>query len=142
MPTTISAIIRHNKNLNKFKLTLQEETNLHATTQFLKPFYEAINILSGSTYMTLGISIILIEDIVDNISSYIQNLESSEFLKTAATQMFEKMQKYASKIYDKTAFIAAILDPRVKLELLPSDMNTEANYTIFNNIFRTEYAEL
>ncbi|CAG8632485.1 777_t:CDS:2 [Cetraspora pellucida] len=54
---------------------------------------------------------ILIEDIVNNILSCIQNLESPEFIKTAATQMFKKVQKYANEIYDKTVFIAAILDP-------------------------------
>ncbi|CAG8816047.1 38293_t:CDS:2, partial [Gigaspora margarita] len=113
MATTISAIIRHNKKLEKFKLTLQEKTNLQAAAQFLKPFYETTNVLSGSTYTTLGILILLIDDIVENISSCIQNLESPEFLKTATTQMFEKIQKYANEIYDKTAFIAAILDPRL-----------------------------
>ena len=55
--------------------------------------------------MTLGILILLINDIVDNILSYIQDLASLQFLKTAATQMSEKIQKYANEIYDKTAFI-------------------------------------
>ncbi|CAG8721395.1 9535_t:CDS:1, partial [Cetraspora pellucida] len=142
MSTTISAIIRHNKNLNKFKLTSQEETNLQAAMQFLKLFYETTNVFSSSTYMTLGILILLINDIVDNISSCIQDLTSLEFLKTAATQMSEKIQKYTNEIYDKTAFITAILDPQIKLELIPADMNTEANNAVFNNIFRTEYAEL
>ncbi|CAG8841748.1 5578_t:CDS:2, partial [Gigaspora margarita] len=53
MPTTISAIIRRNKNLEKFKLTPQDKTNLQVTTQFLKPFYKTTNVLSGSTYTTL-----------------------------------------------------------------------------------------
>ncbi|CAG8520981.1 2391_t:CDS:2, partial [Dentiscutata heterogama] len=72
----------------------------------------------------------------------IQNLKSSKFLKTAITQISKKVQKYANEIYNKTAFIAAILDSRIKLELIFANMNTEANRTIFNNIFKTEYAEL
>ncbi|CAG8734790.1 17243_t:CDS:2 [Gigaspora margarita] len=142
MPIMISATIRRNKNLDKFKLTPQEEINLQATVQFLKPFYETTNVLSGSMYMILGISILLIDKIVDNISSCILNSESLEFLKTAATQMSKKIQKYANEIYDKTAFIAAILDPQIKLELILADINTETNCTIFNNIFRAEYATL
>ncbi|CAG8463628.1 1624_t:CDS:2 [Dentiscutata heterogama] len=142
IPTTIAAIIRRNKKLNKFKLTLQEEANLQATTKFLEPFYETTNVLSSSTYITLGISILLIDDIIDNISSCIHDSTSPEFLKEAATQMFGKIQKYTNEIYDKTAFIAAILDPRIKLELISDDMNTEANCSIFNNIFRTEYSNL
>ncbi|CAG8770432.1 8764_t:CDS:2, partial [Racocetra persica] len=103
-------ILQRNKNLGKFKLTPQEETNLQAVTHFLKPFYETTNVLSGSTYTTLGILILLIDDIVDNISSCIQDSASPEFLKTAATQMAEKIQKYTNEIYDKTAFISAILN--------------------------------
>ncbi|CAG8857375.1 33836_t:CDS:1, partial [Gigaspora margarita] len=92
MPTTIVALIRRNNNLSKYKLTPQEESDLQATTKFLHPFYETTNVLSGSTYTTLGISIILIDDIVDTISSYIQNSTGPEFLEVAATQMSDKIQ--------------------------------------------------
>lgn len=53
--------------------------------------------------------------------------------------MSDKLQKYMDEIYDKTAYIAAIIDPRIKLELIPADMNTKANCAIFNNAFRSEY---
>ncbi|CAG8757451.1 27438_t:CDS:2, partial [Gigaspora margarita] len=86
MSTMISAIIRRNKNLEKFKLTPQDETNLQVTTQFLKPFYETTNVLSGSTYTTLGILILLIDDIVENVSACIQDSTSPEFLKIATIQ--------------------------------------------------------
>ncbi|CAG8451077.1 5489_t:CDS:10, partial [Scutellospora calospora] len=131
-----------NKNLYKFKLTSQEEANLHAATQFLELFYETTNVLSSSTYITLGISILLINDIIDNISSYIHDSTSLEFLKEATTQMSRKIQKYTNEIYDKIAFIAAILNPQIKLELISNDMNTEANRSIFDSIFRTEYSNL
>ncbi|CAG8833262.1 7140_t:CDS:2, partial [Gigaspora margarita] len=121
-------LIRYNNNLNKYKLILQEESDLQAITQFLNPFYETTNVLFGSIYMTLGISIVLMDSIVDTISLYLQNPTSLEFLKVAATQMLTKVQKYTNKIYDKIAFMAAILDPRIKLELMPEDMNNKANY--------------
>ncbi|CAG8556274.1 7802_t:CDS:2, partial [Dentiscutata heterogama] len=125
-----------------WNIAVLHETNLQVTTQFLKPFYETTNVLSGSTYTTLDISILLIDDIVENVSACIQDPTSPEFLKIAAIQISEKIQKYINKIYDKTAFIAAILDPRIKLELMPTNMNNEANHTIFNNVFRSEYANL
>ncbi|CAG8710359.1 11453_t:CDS:2, partial [Dentiscutata heterogama] len=121
------AIIRHNKNLDKFKLIPQEETNLQATTKFLKLFYESTNVLSSSIYIILDILILLIDDIVDNILSCIQGLARPEFLKMATTQIFKKIQKYANKIYDKTAFIAAILNSQIKLELIPTNMNMKTN---------------
>ncbi|CAG8684895.1 33284_t:CDS:2 [Gigaspora margarita] len=140
MPTMIVALIRRNNNLNKYKLIPQEESNLQAVTQFLKPCYETTNVLSGSTYMTLSVSIVLIDSIVVTILLYLENPTSLEFLKVAATQMLIKVQKYANEIYNKIAFIAAILDPRVKLELISKDMNNEANHAFFNNIFRSKYS--
>ncbi|CAG8790774.1 42290_t:CDS:2, partial [Gigaspora margarita] len=89
MLTTIVAIIRCNKSLNKYKLLLQKEANLQDATQFLQPFYKTTNVISGSIYTTL-------------------------------------------------AFIATILDPYIKLELIPANMNTEVNHAIFSNIFRSE----
>ncbi|CAG8590520.1 20050_t:CDS:1, partial [Racocetra persica] len=140
MLTTIVALIRYNKTLNKYKLTSQEESDLQAMTQFLQLFYETTNILSGSTYTILGISILLIDDIVNTVSSYIWNPTSPEFLEIATTQMSDKIQKYTNEIYDKTAFMAAILDLRIKLELMLDDINTKANQAIFDKIFRAEYS--
>ncbi|CAG8774393.1 27995_t:CDS:2 [Gigaspora margarita] len=108
-------------------------------TQFLRPFYETTNVLFGSTYTILGFSILLVDDIINTISSYIQNSTSPEFLKAVATQMSDKLQKYMDEIYNKTAFIAAILNPCIKLELIPADINMEVNCAIFNNVFRSEY---
>ncbi|CAG8849229.1 33093_t:CDS:2, partial [Gigaspora margarita] len=48
---------------------LQKEADLQAATQFLRPFYETINVLSRSMYTTLGLSILLVDDIINTISS-------------------------------------------------------------------------
>ncbi|CAG8839951.1 40933_t:CDS:2 [Gigaspora margarita] len=98
--------------------------------------------VSTCTYTMLDILILLIDDIVDTVLLYIQSLTGPEFLEVAATQMLDKIQKYTNEIYDKTAFIAAILDPQIKLDLIPDDINTEKNCVIFNNIFRMEYSAL
>ncbi|CAG8817119.1 40977_t:CDS:2, partial [Gigaspora margarita] len=104
---------------------------------------EAIRkIPQDNTYTTLDLLILLVDDIVDIISSCIQNLANPEFLKATATQMSDKLQKYMDEIYDKIAFIAAILDLHIKLELIPADMNTEVNRAIFNHVFRSEYFAL
>ncbi|CAG8780667.1 31543_t:CDS:2, partial [Racocetra persica] len=58
------------------------------------------------------------------------------FLKTAATQMLEKLNQYIVYIYDEAAFIASVLDSRIKLELMPVNMNTSENRDFFNHIFQ------
>ncbi|CAG8725177.1 12273_t:CDS:2, partial [Cetraspora pellucida] len=66
-------------------------------------------------------------DIINIITTCIHNSTSSLSLKTAATQMLEKAKQYIGHIYDKTAFITAILDPRIKLELILDNINTLEN---------------
>ncbi|CAG8849870.1 1131_t:CDS:1, partial [Racocetra persica] len=65
MPTTIAAVMRHHNNLAYYKLTPQEDSDLQVVTRFLQLFYEVTNILSSSTYVTLELSIVLMDDIVD-----------------------------------------------------------------------------
>ncbi|CAG8524010.1 15815_t:CDS:1 [Cetraspora pellucida] len=77
MPTTIAAVMRRHSNLAYYRLTQEEDSDLQAVTRFLQPFYEITNILSGSTYVTLGLSALLMDDIIDVITSYIQDSSSS-----------------------------------------------------------------
>ncbi|CAG8442197.1 8489_t:CDS:1, partial [Cetraspora pellucida] len=127
MPTTIAAVMRCHNNLAYYKLTPQEDSDLQVVTRFLQPFYEVTNILSDSTYVMLGLSIVLMDDVVDVITSCIQDSSSPLFLKTAATQILEKLNQYIVYIYDEAAFIASVLDPRIKLELMPVNINTPEN---------------
>ncbi|CAG8548671.1 5210_t:CDS:1 [Scutellospora calospora] len=127
MSTTIVIVISHYNNLAQYKLTQQEDFYLHAITLFLKPFYETTNTLSSSTYIMLDLSILLIDNLIDVILSYIQNLTSPIFLKVAATHMLEKIKKYLNHIINKATFISSVLDPQIKLELMPVDLNTQEN---------------
>ncbi|CAG8757042.1 15570_t:CDS:2, partial [Racocetra persica] len=73
----LATVMRHHSNLAYYRLSQEEDSDLQAVTWFLQPFYEITNILSGSTYVTLGLSALLIDDIIDVISLYIQNSSSS-----------------------------------------------------------------
>ncbi|CAG8757037.1 15569_t:CDS:1, partial [Racocetra persica] len=53
--------------------------------------------------------------------------------------MMEKLNQYMDHIYDKAAFMASILDSRIKLELMPVNMNTPENQDYFSQIFQ-EYS--
>ncbi|CAG8738582.1 29448_t:CDS:2, partial [Racocetra persica] len=136
MPMMIAAVMRCHSNLVYYRLSQEEDSDLQAVIWFLQPFYEITNILSGSTYVILGLSALLIDDIIDVILSYIQDLSSPQFLKTAATQMMEKLNQYINHIYDKAAIMASILDFQIKLELMLVNMNTPENQDYFSQIFQ------
>ncbi|CAG8676065.1 22394_t:CDS:2 [Racocetra persica] len=50
--------------------------------------------------------------------------------------MLEKLNQYIVYIYDEAAFIVSVLDPRIKLELMPVNMNIPENCDFFNHIFQ------
>ncbi|CAG8443158.1 14942_t:CDS:2 [Dentiscutata heterogama] len=131
-----AVVMRYHNNLAYYKLTPQEDFDLQVVTQFLQPFYEVTKILSNSIYITLELSIFLMNDIVDVIRSCIQDSLSLLFLKTAATQMLKKLNQYIVYIYNKAAFIASVLDHQIKLELISINMNISKNYDFFNDIFQ------
>ncbi|CAG8441427.1 4277_t:CDS:1 [Acaulospora morrowiae] len=140
MPTTIAAIIRQHSNLSKYQLTVQENANLQVITQFLRPFYETTNTLSGSKYAILSLSILLINDIMEIILTQINDPTTPTFLKNTAIQMSKKAQKYMNQIYSEISFIASVLDPRIKLELISNDINTTENQKLFNDILEIKYS--
>ncbi|CAG8849194.1 7820_t:CDS:1, partial [Racocetra persica] len=65
MPMTIAAVMKRHSNLAYYRLSQEEDSDLQAITRFLQPFYEITNILSGSTYIILSLSALLIDDIID-----------------------------------------------------------------------------
>ncbi|CAG8511384.1 15814_t:CDS:2, partial [Dentiscutata heterogama] len=69
------------------------------------------------------------------------NLVKAINSSSSITQDFRELGKSVGES-ESISFVAAILDPRFKLELILADINTEVNHATFNNIFRSEYFAL
>ena len=103
-----------NKNILKILsetnvLTDQEWINLENISALLFPFYDITNIMSSSSFTTIGFCYSLILEIKNIINKFSEN----ENFKEITQKMKEKYIKYFSNVNDDY-IIAIILDPRIK----------------------------
>ncbi len=139
MPTIINVMIEGNPSLQRFRLTLQEQATLFPIMEFLEPFYNTTKTLSGSTYSTMALALMLTDDLILTISHILSEPSQPQYLKDAARKMAIKFEKYKEEFYEPTAFFASILDPRIKTMLIPQELNKENNLQILENILRSNY---
>jgi len=83
--------------------------------QFLEPFYEITNMMSGSSYPTSNLYFMEIWKIQLFIEENLLN--EDVIVKVMALNMKEKFQKYWKEYSIVLAFIA-ILDPRLKVDFI------------------------
>ncbi|KAF7811751.1 zinc finger BED domain-containing protein RICESLEEPER 2-like [Senna tora] len=88
--------------------------------EFLRPFYDITNMISGSTYPTSNIYFTQVWNIecllIDNANN------EDQIIKDMAVRMKEKFDKYWSE-YSVVLALRAILDPRMKFPLLERCFN-------------------
>ena len=86
--------------------------------KFLSPFKEVTDMMSGSTYPTLGLAVPVFFMIQQHVSKSICEAESA--FSSPQTIIFakaeqSKLKEYEVKIRRKEALMAAALDPRIKM---------------------------
>lgn len=89
--------------------------NAKVICDFLKPFYDVTNIISGTTYSTSNIFLPHLIKIKTHLERNITNVNS--FISQMVVPMQSKFEKYWEKVEDMHC-IASMMDPRYKLSLL------------------------
>ncbi|EOX99846.1 T6D22.19, putative [Theobroma cacao] len=83
--------------------------------EFLEPFYETTNLISGSSYPTSNLYFMQVWKIESILNEYLHN--EDEMIKDMSQRMKMKFDKYW-KDYSVVLAFGAILDPRMKLDFL------------------------
>ncbi|CAL9008221.1 unnamed protein product [Prunus brigantina] len=99
----------------KHFLSEVEWQTLEKLNKFLKVFYDVTSLFSGTKYTTANLyfpQVFVVEDTLRKAKN-----DQDDFMRSMATQMMEKFDKYW-KEYNLILAIAVILDPRYKIQFV------------------------
>ena len=123
----------------------QKEVDYFCT--FLKPFFNFTEVMSGSNYPTLGTLLLLLDHLSDHIITTIQKTKIP-WVKEIAQEMNTKFKSVLEHLYNSSAYLALILDPRYKSQILPDSIDEDTikqilveefnNYQILERSYNSE----
>ena len=99
----------------KFHLSADEWKRVEKTNKFLKVFYDATLVFSGTRYTTANLYFPKIIHCYTTLKGALAG--EDEYLKNMASQMWEKFQKYWSD-FSPILSIALVFDPRYKMQVI------------------------
>src|SRR5438034_8566875 len=119
-----SAISLHNGNFGNLNLTENEWKEISLFCNYLSPFFEFTTVMSGSNYPTLGTLLLLLDHLFDHITFTIDKSKVS-WIKEIAIEMKNKFDSIQENLYNSSAYLALILDPRYKTQVLPNNISED-----------------
>jgi len=103
--------------------------------------------MSGSNYPTLGTLLLLLDHLSDHIITTIQKTKIP-WVKEIAQEMNTKFKSVLEHLYNSSAYLALILDPRYKSQILPDSIDEDTikqilveefnNYQILERSYNSE----
>ncbi|CAK9147831.1 unnamed protein product [Ilex paraguariensis] len=125
---SMETVIRKYEMLGSRMLLNSVEKNavsiMHA---YLEPFFKTTTNICTNKVPTIGLVLFFMDHISEMIVACRESRHSPDWLKNAAEGMTTKAQSYNDQVCNVFTYMAAILDPRIKVELIPESLNSE-NY--------------
>ncbi|XP_051152208.1 zinc finger BED domain-containing protein DAYSLEEPER [Andrographis paniculata] len=108
--------------------------------KYLEPFYKTINNICTNRVLTIGLVLFFMDHISEMIMACKDYRQSPDWLKSSAEDMYVKAQAYSDQLCNAFTYMTAILDPRIKVELIPEYLNTESNLEEARSHFIRNYS--
>ncbi|CAB5389087.1 unnamed protein product [Rhizophagus irregularis] len=121
----IVSLISIGSNFAKLDLNDDEWKELQLFCDFLKPFFEFTEEMSGSKYPTFGTLLLLLDHLLEHITIIKNDTSIPKWIKGIAKEMQEKFRCISVNLYNSTATLALVLDPRYKTQILPNSISVE-----------------
>lgn len=121
-------------------LNPSEKNVLNIMHKYLEPFYKTINNICTSKVLTIGMVLFFMDHISETILSCKDSRQTPEWLKAAAEDMYVKAQNYSNQVCNAFTYMTAILDPRIKVELIPEYLNLDSFLEEARNHFIRNYS--
>ncbi|CAA0815337.1 Unknown protein [Striga hermonthica] len=136
-----SVIRKHEEQLgSRLLLNSTEKNFINIVHNYLEPFYKTISNICTNKVLTVGMLLFFMDHISDTISACKDSRQTPEWLKAAAEDMHVKALSYSDQVCNPFAYMASILDPRIKVELIPEYLNLTSFLDEARNHFITNYS--
>ncbi|XP_019244118.1 PREDICTED: uncharacterized protein LOC109224032 isoform X2 [Nicotiana attenuata] len=122
---SMESIIRKYDELGSMLLNTAEKNAVNIMHAYLEPFYKTINDICTNKVLTVGLVLFFMDHISEIIAACRDSRHSPDWLKSAAEEMATKARSYNDQVCNVFTYMTAILDPRIKVELIPEKLNSE-----------------
>uniref|UniRef100_A0A7N0V8W5 Transposase n=1 Tax=Kalanchoe fedtschenkoi TaxID=63787 RepID=A0A7N0V8W5_KALFE len=125
---------------SKMLLGISEKKAASVMHSFLEPFYKTTSDMCTSKSPTIGLVLFFMDHISETIAAYKDSRQCPDWLKHPLEEMARKSHSYHSQVCNLFTYMTAILDPRIKVELLPEALNAESYLEEARNHFVRYYS--
>ncbi|KAI3880980.1 hypothetical protein MKX03_007826 [Papaver bracteatum] len=139
---SMDAVIRnHEESLacSSMLLNPTEKVAVSIMHQYLAPFHQITSSICTTKNPAVGLVLSLMDDVVKMVASLKDSCDTPDWLKTGAEDMAKKGRSYNSQVHNICTYTAAILDPRIKGEFIPENLNSESYLEEARNYFMKNY---
>ncbi|KAG6466319.1 uncharacterized protein LOC122036466 [Zingiber officinale] len=135
-----STIKKHEETFSGRNLLLSttEKSAINILHSYLEPFYKITTNLSTSKVPTVGLALFFMDHVFELIGSCRDSCRQ-EWLKIVADDMAKRVRSFCTQAHNTFTFTAAILDPRIKKELVPENLNLEKHLEEARSYFMRYY---
>lgn len=143
-----TVIRKHEEMLgSRMLLNPTEKNAVNVMHAYLEPFYKTTNNICTNEVPTIGLVLFFMDHISEMIAACRDTRHNPEWLKNAAEDMAVKARTYNEQICNIFTYMTAILDPRIKVELIPENLNSEsyleeARSHFMRNYFTTHFSPM
>lgn len=136
-----STIKKHEETFGGRNLLLNatEKSVVNILHSYLEPFHKITSNLSTCKVATVGLVLFFMDHIFELVANCRDGCRH-DWLKSIADDMAKRSRGFASQGYNLFTYMAAVLDPRIKKELIPEKLSSEKNLEEAKNHFARHYA--
>lgn len=124
---SMDAVIRKYEETlgGRMLLNSAEKNAIGVVHEYLEPFYKTTNNICTNKVPTIGLVLFFMDHISEMIAACREARHYPDWLKKASEDMAKKARSYNSLVCNIFTYMTAILDPRIKGELIPENLNSE-----------------
>lgn len=110
---------------SRMLLSSAEKNAVNIVHEYLEPFYKTTNNICTNKLPTIGLVLFFMDHISEMIATCIESRHYPDWLKSVSGDMAEKSRTYNNQVCNVFTYMTAILDPRIKGELIPESLNSK-----------------